>query len=179
MPINLETVLTNIYTWVKAQLPPTFPVIMYYENAPRPTTSYVTINMNTFIQIGEDYTPRPTDNPGNVEMVGDRQFTINLQAYGFDSMGILETLRSSLQKQTVLDTLRANGIVFFQQFQILDITDLVNTKFESRATMDILFGIGQTETDSLGSIDTVEIHEELYQGPDLVFEQTITVTNVP
>lgn len=179
MTINLETVKTNLYDWAKAQLPVNFPVILYYENAPRPTYNYVTIDITTFTQIGEDYTPQPTDDVGDVEMVGNREFTVQLQAYGGDSMGILETLRCSLQKLTVLDTLRNNGIIFVMHFPIQDITELVNSKFESRATMDVLFRMGQTYQDTLGSIDTVEIEEEFFEGDTLVINQTVTVTIDP
>ena len=174
--INVEQVETNLINWATAQLPANFPVILYYENAPRPTTNYVTIDISTFIQIGQDYTPRPLDNPGIVEQIGDREFTVNIQAYGGNPIGVLEILRTSLQKQTVLDTLRANGIVFAQQFQILDITELVNTRFEKRATMDILFRMGQTYGDELGSIETVEILEEFLQGETVVISEEVVVT---
>lgn len=179
MPINLELVQTQLVNWAKAQLPANFPVILYYENAPRPPTDYITININTFIQVGQDYVPRPQDNPGDVEQIGDREFTVNIQAYGGNTIGNLEILRRSLQKQTVLDTLRANGIVFAQQFQILDITELVNTRFEKRASMDILFRMGQTYGDELGSISTVEIEGEFLQGDVVVVDTEITVTIEP
>lgn len=177
--IDLEKVQTNLVNWAVAQLPANYPVILYYENAPRPSKNYVTIDISTFIQIGQDYTPRPQDNPGEVEQIGDREFTVNIQAYGGDPIGILEILRTSLQKQTVLDTLRVNGIVFAQQFQILDITELVNTRFEKRATMDILFRMGQTYGDELGSIATVEILEEFLQGDAVVISENVTVTVEP
>lgn len=179
MPINLETVKTDLYNWAKAQLPVNYPVTMYYENAPRPAYDYVTINITNYAQIGQDYTPRPTDDDGDVEQVGDREFTVQLQAYGGNVFDILETLRYSLQKQTVLDTLRADGIVFVQQFPIQDITELVNTQFEKRATMDIVFRMGQTYDDVLGSIDTVEIEEQFLQGNTIVIDQTVTVTIAP
>lgn len=179
MPINIETVKTNLYTWAKANLPTNYPVTMYYENAPRPETDYVTLNITNYGMIGQDYTPRPQDNPGNVTQIGDREFTVQLQAYGGNVYDILESLRYSLQKQTVLDTLRVNGIVFVQQFPIQDITELVNSRFEKRAAMDIIFRMGQTYGDVLGSIDTVEIEEEFLQGNVVVIDQTVTVTIAP
>lgn len=179
MPINIETVKTNLYAWAVANLPTGYPVTMYYENAPRPETDYVTLNIINYVMIGQDYTPRPQDSPGNVEQVGDREFTVQLQAYGGNVFDILESLRFSLQKQTVLDTLATNGIVFVQQFPIQDITELVNSRFEKRTTMDILFRIGQTYGDVLGSIDTVEIQEEFLQGNVVVITENVTVTIDP
>lgn len=179
MPINLETVKTNLYTWAKSVLPTNYPVIMYYENAPRPETDYVSIYVTNYGMIGQDYTPRPQNDVGNVVQVGDREFTVQLQAYGGNTYDILESLRYSLQMQTVLDTLRVNGIVFVQQFPIQDITELVNSRFEKRGTMDILFRIGQTYGDVLGSIDTVEIEEQFLQGNVVVITENVTVTIDP
>ena len=179
MPINLETVKTNIFNWAKLVLPVNTPVIMYYENAPRPPQNYVTINISSYVEIGEDYTPRPKINAGDVEQVGDREFTVQLQAYGGDAMGTLETLRYSLQKQTILDTLRVNGLVFAQQFPIVDITELVNSRFEPRASMDVLFRMAQTYGDTLGTIATVEIREQFLQGSVIVYDKTVTIPPTP
>lgn len=178
MPINIETVKTNLYNWAKAQLPVNYPVIMFYENSPRPPTNYVSINITNYAEIGQDYTPRPLNNAGNVTQVGDREFTVQIQAYGGNVFDILETLRYSLQKQTVLDTLRVNGIVFVQQFPIQDISELVNTLFEKRTSMDILFRIGQSYSDVLGTIATVEVEEEFLQNGIVVIDQTVTIPPV-
>jgi hypothetical protein len=150
------------------------PVIFYNENSPRPSLPYVTLYLQSLVQIGSDYTA-PPDNTGDAEMVGDREFTLQFQSYGGDPITLLENVRTSLQKQTVLDTLRANGIVFVNHFPINDITALLDTEFEARASMDILFRIAQTDEDVSGNIETVEIEETLNDSLGVVYNETVTI----
>lgn len=160
MPINYDTVKTNLYNWAVSVLPAGMPVIFWEPNAPRPTVSYATLYLSSILATGQDWTENEADANGIVDMKGDRQFTLSFQVYGGPSpLTVLENVRSSLQKQTVLDTLRANGIVFFQSLNILDITDLIDSRWEMRASMDILFGIGQTYTDNPGYFDHMIVQE--------------------
>ena len=162
MPISYATVKTNLYTWAVANLPSGMPVIYWEPNAPRPTVSYCTLFLNTILAVGQDWTENDADSFGIVDMKGDRQFTLSIQVYGgTDPLTVLENLRSSLQKQTVLDTLRVNGIVFYESLNILDISDLIDSQWERRASMDVLFGIGQTYTDNPGYFDHMIIQEQI------------------
>lgn len=174
MPLDFETVKTNLYAWALANSPGCS-VIFLNENAPRPAQPYVTLLLSPLNQIGEDYTPK-ADASGLVDMVGDREFTLQIQTYGGDCITRLENLRSSLQKQTVLDSLRANGIVFVNHFGINDTTELLDSRFEKRAAMDVLFRIGQDYQDNLGLIETVEV-EEIYQDASgsVVYDHTTTI----
>lgn len=174
MPLNFETVKTNLYTWATS-IAGAVPVIFYNENSPRPALPYLTLFLNSLVQIGNDYVPRP-DNVGELEIVGDREFTLQIQSYGGDPITLLENIRSSLQKETVLATLRANGIVFVQQNPITDITALLDTEFENRASMDILFRIAQIDDDNHGLIETVEVEEILSDGQSTVYNETITIS---
>jgi len=179
MPINFEVVKTNLYDWAVANLPANTPVIFLYQNAPRPETAYVTLYLSSLVQIGNDYVPRPDNQAGIVEQIGDREFTLQIATYGGDCITRLENLRSSLQKDSVLATLQENGIIFVEQFPIQDVTELVASRFENRAQMDILFRMGQTYDDTLGSIETVEIQEIFNNGESVVYDETHTISIVP
>lgn len=161
MTIDFNVVRTNLYNWAIANLPSGMPVIWLYPNSPRPTIDYVSLYITTVTQVGWDWTQAPTDDNGISNMVGDREFVIQAQAYGGDPVTILNNLRTSLQKQTVLDSLRQNGIVFFNWNPINDITELVDSRYEQRASMEINFRIADQYTDNLGVIDTVEIAENI------------------
>lgn len=174
MPLNFETIKTNLYNWALANCTGCS-VVFLNENAPRPAQPYATLFLSSLNQVGEDYTPM-ADSNGLVGMVGDREFTLQIQAYGGDCITRLENLRSSLQMQTVLDGLRANGIVFVHHFGINDTTELLDSRFEKRAAMDVLFRMGQDYQDNLGLIESVEI-EEVYQdaGGSVVYDHTIAI----
>ena len=183
MPLSYATIQTNIYTWAAANVPAGMPVIWYEPNSPRPVVSlvkvpYITLLIASSIQINQDYSAPNANSSGVINMSGDRQFILQIQAYGGDTFTVLENLRTSLQKQSVLDTLRTNGIVFFNSFDINDITTLVDSQFEERAQMDIRFGIGQTYTDAPGYFDTIEIEEEVLNAVEvIVYNDTITITS--
>lgn len=176
MTLNFNTVRTNLYNWAVANVPSGMPVIYYYQNAPRPTVDYVTLYISSLVQIGRDFTQGTFDDGGSSDLVGDREFTLQVQAYGGDPLTILENLRTSLQIESVLATLRAVGIVYVNWFPINDITDLIDSRFENRGTMDLLFRIAQMVTENIGAIDTVEANETIYN-PDgtIAIMQTITI----
>src|SRR5690606_6313444 len=160
-------------------LPSNVPVIFYYQNDPRPSVPYVTLYLTPLSQIGNDFVPMPTNQAGTITQIGDREFTLQVQTYGDDCITRLENLRSSLQKQSVLDTLRENGIAFVQQLSINDITELNASRFENRAQMDLLFRIGQTYSETTGSIETVEINENFSNGQTIVYDDKITISIAP
>lgn len=176
MTLNFSTVKNSLYNWAVANVPSGMSAVWYFPNAPRPTVDYITLQISSLVQIGWDYIPQPVDDAGNVEGVGDREFTLHVQAYGGDPFTVLENLRTSLQKPTVLDSLRANGIVAVNWFPIQDITDLVDSRFEQRASMDILFRIAQEWIDTLGTIAQVEIEETILNvDGSVVIDQTVLI----
>lgn len=175
MSIIFNDVQNALYGWVSSQVV-SRQVIWYYPNAPRPANSYVSLNITSFSQMGWDYIPRPTDNPGNVILKGDRELTLSLQAYGDQPFETLENLRTSLQRETVKDYLRSQGLAYFGQESIIDISTLLDSRYEQRASMDVYFRIGQQYTDQLGTIATVEVTEQFFNAAEiLIFDETYTV----
>lgn len=178
MPLNFNVVRQSLYSWASSVVPSGMPVIFYEPNAPRPVVPYVTLYLNTITSVNQDYSDPNADTDGSIYMKGDRQFTVQIQAYGNDPLTVLENIRTSLQKQTVLDTLRANGIVFYQSLTINDITELVDSQFERRAQLDVLFGIGQTYNDVPGYFSTIEVEEKYIDAADVVvYDETLTITS--
>lgn len=176
MAINFATVKLNLYQWIVTQIPGGMPAFFWEPNSPRPSIPYVTLWLSSVVAVNQDWTAEDADSLGVVDMKGDRQFTLEVQAYGGDPITLLENIRTSLQKQTVLDTLRANGIAFFQSITISDITELVDSQFERRGQLDILFGIGQVYTDNPGYFDEIELQEVIEnQLGNIVFDETITL----
>lgn len=178
MPINFATVKDNLYAWAITVVPSGMPVIYWQPNAPRPDVPYITLFLGSVVSVGQDWSAPDADINGVIDMKGDRQFTLSIQAYGNDPLTVLENIRTSLQKQTVLDTLRANGIAFYQALTINDITELVDSQFERRAQLDVLFGIGQIYSDNPGYFDEIEVQETIYNEiAVVVYDETITITS--
>lgn len=176
MAINFNTLKTSLYDWAVANVSASVPVIFYYPNAPRPSLPYVSLYMLNFSQIGDDWTS-PPDGVGDTEIIGDREFTLTINAYGADSFSILEKLRSSLQNDSVLDTLREDNIAFVQQFPINDVSALLDTEFENRGSMDIQFRVAQDNESDDGLIETVEVDEEFKEGGSVIYTDTVTISS--
>jgi len=178
MPINYETVKTNLYNWAITVVPMGMPVIFWEPNAPRPTVPYITLFLSTITSVNQDYSAPGADSLGDITMSGDRQFTLEIQGYGNDPLTVLENIRSSLQTQTVLDHLRLSGMVFYQSLIINDITDLVDSQYERRAQLDVLMGIPQVYTDNPGYFSTIEVDEEYLSAVEVVvYDETLTITS--
>jgi hypothetical protein len=176
MTINFNTLQDSLYAWAQAAVPLNTPVIWYYPNAPRPEVPYLTLNIQSFAQMGWDYIPRPIDNPGNVILKGDREFVLSVQAYGSTAMQMLENLRTTLQAETVRASLRASGLVYFAQQPIIDLTTLIDSRFEPRAGLDLSFRIGQQYAEALGTIATVELTEQYFDAAEvLIFDETYLI----
>ena len=177
MPLNFVTVKNSLFAWAVSQVPVGMPVIWWQPNAPRPVVPYITLFLQSVTAINQDWTSPISDINGVINMKGDRSFTLQVQGYGEDPLTLLENIRTSLQKQTVLDTLRINGIAFYQSLTINDITDLVDSRFERRAQLDIMFGIAQIYTDNPGFFDEIEV-QQVYENPDsvIIFDETINIT---
>lgn len=178
MALNFATVKLNLYQWAVTVVPMGMPVIFWEPNAPRPTVPYVTLFLSNIVAVNQDWSSADADASGIIDMKGDRQFTLQIQSYGGDPLTVLENIRTSLQKQTVLDTLRANGIAFYSSLAINDITDLVDSQFERRAQLDVLMGIAQIYTDDPGYFDTMEVQEVIENQIEVVvYDETITITS--
>lgn len=175
--INYQTIKNDLFTTFTALVPTGMPVIFYQPNSPRPIVAYISIFLNFSNMIGYDYTAPNAETNGNVYMKGDRQMTVQLQAYGNDPITVLENIRTGLQKQTILDILGAGGISFLTSFGINDITDLVDSQFEKRAQLDISLAIAQEYFDNPGFFDTIELTENIYS-PDqtLIYNEMYTIT---
>lgn len=174
--IDFAALKTVLYNWASANVPSGMPVIWLFPNAPRPTVDYVTLRISAFDQIGWDYIPQPVDEAGDVEQVGDREFTLQVEAYGGQAMQIVENLRTSLQKQTVLASLAVNGIAYFDWATINDLTELVDSRFEQRALGEFRFRLAQIYADVLGTIAQAQITEVILNvDGSTVLDQTVTI----
>lgn len=168
--ILFSTLQDAIYDWAAGILG-AVPVIWYHENAPRPTVPYVALHLFTVRSVGVDAQLPPT-HAGAIEVVGNRDFTLECQGIGLSSMDFLEKLKTSLERPTVQESLReAAGICVVDRGAISDISDLVDSRWEERNVMDLFFRFAQVDTDTPGVIEKAFIEKKVYDP-----EQNLIVT---
>lgn len=142
-------------------------VVWSRQDGVRPAAPYFTLNLTPFATLGIDGTRHTYDedaDPGTeitLSHGGPREFGLTVVAFG-DPLGassavaLLEALKSNLNKITVREALEAANTSFFDFGRILDLTQVVDTAFEGRASMDIRGYTTQEVTEVLGYIGSVE-----------------------
>jgi hypothetical protein len=162
MSVDLSTIKTGLWTWAKTEAGiPEAQVVWAEQNSPQPNTPYVTLRIASLVKVGDDYIPMPNAS-GAVKITGNRDFTLGIQGFGPGSLGILETLRGSLAKQSVKETFYAAKIALVNTEDVLNITELVETRFQERGSLDVFLRTYSEVTDNLGAIEKVEVTEEYY-----------------
>jgi hypothetical protein len=170
---SFSTIEDALYSWAAGILGVNVPVIWYHLNAPRPLVPYVALHLFTSRSVGVD-AQLPPNHAGAIEIIGNRDFTLECQGIGSHSNDFLELLKTSLERPTVQSSLRAAGIVIVDRLPINDISELVDNRWEERNVMDLIFRFAQTDTDVPGVIEIVNAEKDFYN-PSL---HTITVEHI-
>lgn len=154
--MNLNEVKEQVRVWAAANVAEGVTVVFANQNAPRPALPYVTIHV-TAMPEKEHASVGPPDENGDAEIVNDLAPTVSLQAFGDGARDIMSGLRRSLDKVTVLQSLRAAGLPFIRDLSgVTDLSETVGTKFEDRAGLDLEFRAAGVVTDAVGAIESVE-----------------------
>jgi len=172
--INFPTLKNNLYDFVYGQGGQA--AVWADQNAPQLTKPYISMRIASVDSIGWDYNSTPNKTTLKSTLTGNREFILYLQAYGTNAMGVLENVRTALQKTDVLDTLRAGGIVFVDDFPIQNLSDVQDTQFLERAAMDILFRIASIVTPDNKVIEKMEdVNAKYYKDQTKVLEEEFSI----
>ncbi len=163
----------------------TWPIMWAEQNAPRPgdgvdiTKSHITLRLGAGARVGQDFVDTPNVS-GIANVIGNRDLTLSVQAFGPGARQELEDIRSSLSRPTIQDLLRAGDIVYRDAFPVQNVAALLESSYEERASLDVLFGTHEELTDDLGYIDTVNGSGDLKDATGAVVQSTtFSVTTTP
>jgi len=136
-------------------------LIFMDQNAPRPALPYTAMKVTSRRMVNRDHYSDPDVN-GIQDVVGDREFTVNLQryqAYGPDSVTqTLETVAEKLRLNTVIDKFQKKGMIAFDATAVTDISALLDkSQIEKRASMDVFVRYKSRQADNVGIIETANI----------------------
>lgn len=139
------------------------PVVWAHPNAPRPTQRpYATVKSVTDQRITREYIS-PIDANGTTTVTGQRVETFSVSVYyGTEESDpraayrALQGLRDSLELPSVRDGLRAAGWVLQEVALLTDTPVMRDTRWEQRATLDVLFRRAVQQTDDLGYVRHIE-----------------------
>lgn len=134
-------------------------------NSPRPPRPYLTLKMiSPAIKQGDDSAENVADDMGASTEVwnrgGQRKLVVDFNCYGKSheqAYDYLSLWQSSLDLETVQTNLRKAGIAVWLASNVADLSALLNTGYEGRATLQVEFGIASNLTEDLGSIETINV----------------------
>jgi len=175
MSINIDSIYTALKSWCDTATGLT--TIRAEQNGEAPNEPYFTMRIATKTRIGEDYFGS-SSNMGVIQIVGNRDLTVEMQGYGNGVTEKMEDLVQSLRKPSVQLTFRQAGIAIVDSEPALNITGLDGTEFEERVSCDFIFRVASVTTDEVSYIDT-SVVEGTSLGPDLntISIDTVTITS--
>lgn len=186
MSVDLTTIRNGLVAWAKSVTGLTY-AIWSDQDAPQPyndtklkaTNAYVILRWTQTEQIGEDFETPPPTSSGVSQIIGNRDFMVFIQIKGKNAELQMNKLSDSFQKSTVRATLRAAKIIYVDNFPVLNITGLDDTKFIERASMDVLLRSESVITDTVGVIEHTEVTGTIVdQEGNVVYNEKVTIDDI-
>ncbi len=160
-----------IYTWVSSILG--ISAIWDKPDAPRPPLLYATLN----ISAGPREIGKPDERYKTIDIVNytfRKVMTLTVNVYADNAhLAYMEKLTNSLALPTVQYALRAAGLAIWGHTDPLDISRLLDTKHEPRATVDVFLAYAIEADDTPGEIRKVSTAGTI---GGVVTEQTIEIS---
>jgi len=141
------------------------------QNAPRPALPYCAVSVNGLDTIGQ--TEKTSANAsGFIERSEHWEFTISVQVFGVSSAFSGVPFVNAMNSPAVIDTLATAGIVIFDNEPVSDITELIDTDFEPRFSVDFFARFNDTVSDNVGIIETISGDLTVKNGDEISMELT-------
>ncbi len=152
--IDFNAIKISLQEWIVRSTSLLDSTVVFNDQAsPRPDKPYISMKIISNVDIGQGLARGSIDSNGDASFVGTKEFTLSIQHYGVDSMNTLSTLKDSLDDDAELQTLRDNNLIFVEQLLFTDITALLETEWEERAQLDLLFRATSTSNHQVGIIE--------------------------
>ena len=146
-----------IYNWFSDQSRVT--TIWADGSGPRPGRPYATLKLLTgAVKIGGQDNLRNGPGPSQFTLVGPRRLTVSCNVYGVNAMEILTNVRDSLDDPFVIDQLDADGLAVSDDGEPHDMTEALETYFEPRAQMDVIFELQADRMTEIGPVSKIQVN---------------------
>lgn len=144
-------------------------------NGERPPKPYVTLKIISGPRkLGLDDELRQEGD--KFYLVGQRAYTLSIKSFGTDFIDGLEDLSTCLDDPDYWEALKEEAdIAVTDRGDVSDISAKLETGFEKRATLDIIFNSSNNKITNIGPIESVEVTGSLKNEDD---SKTVN-TNMP
>lgn len=168
----IDDIKKGLQSWVSRELKITVIFAEQFEIRPE-ATPYATIRLGPINHYGfMDESDEVNDN-GNANVDGHRSAMVRVDLNGTGAIEKALQLQASLSKTTVLGILwNSYGISVIDRGNVINISELLETKGIERAVLDVSIGFAVQFVDEQGLIEHVELTSE-YNG------ETISTDVIP
>lgn len=148
---------TAIYNWFSKQSDIT--TIWAEQGKARPKRPYATLKIiSGTVKLGGQDNLRSDLSAGGFLLNGPRQITVSTNVYGEDAMDILTAVRDSLDDPAVVDDLDAHGLAVKEDGSVQNVTEALESHFEPRAQMDVVFMLQEERKASVVPVDRISLN---------------------
>lgn len=150
--INVGNIQKALYDWAVRNS--TYQVVWLYESGPKPEKPFVSLNLVGPYKMGTNDNLGVPEGETELKIRGQRKFSVSVNVYGNES-----TLQSASDFQTSLDLpeeieiLNVANIGVGDIRNVIDLTQLLDTKYEHRAQFDFDIFTGSS---LLAPVETIE-----------------------
>lgn len=156
--MNFQTLKDNVFEIVDECIDYGYDKLIWANgNGERPGLPYLTMMINSIVQVGQDDITEPNIN-GEVTFWNNREFMLQVQGFGEESIIEIERLYNNLKLEEIHVLAMSKDLYIIDIEPIQDITALLdNQYFEQRYSMDIRFRTASTQTESYEWSDKVNV----------------------
>lgn len=146
-----------MYSWIYNQnLVKPESIMFKYQNVPTPDTPYFSLQMTSFLKLGRDILVG-LDEFNEYQLQGTREFTLSISGFGDGIIEKTNTLRDSLEIETVLQFLYDGGLIPYEpNLPVQDVSGVDESENEERSSYDVLM-----RTDSVITNIPVEVFTQV------------------
>ena len=145
--------MNAIWAWANGQTDR--PVIWANQDGNQPALPYVTIQAFATMREGQPCIGDVDDDGITIIRQGS-VISVRVQTFGAGALGLVQTIRDSLERITVQNALRASGLAYVDvPAEPADIPQVTGTTWQPRASMDVRFRAAIAISDDIGVIEGV------------------------
>lgn len=152
--MKYSEILPTFYNFISSATDLT--VIYADQNAPRPSTSYITLKMTTLTEIGQIDNICPDEITGIRDNIYRNDINISLQGYGIISLDALQNIKEYFEKELTKQEIESYDISILRNGNIINISTLIDNEIEPRFSYEILLNSVFYFEENVGIIENIE-----------------------
>ena len=170
--IDFAELQKDLTTWVKNTTGlNSGHVIPGNDSGPRPTDQYITIRVLDPEAVGHDSyivsTNLIDDTSVDINYKGLRQIMVSINIFRGDALGLMTSLKSSLNRVLTQDFLLEKHIGTINTSQTRDLSEQIEGTWEERRQCDFFFFLSDSNVETVEAIETIQ-GTNLIDGSDYI-----------